>query len=271
MSCCPLTALGYLQADAAAAGAKVEAGGCEFYQTGAASSAAIILFPDVWGWHSGRTRLMADDLTRGGYRVYVPKLLQPALEGGTDGDGLPPDFDLAERGGDFGPWVTQIPFAGSVQPKVEALIAYAKEQGASTIGVVGCCWGGWAAFHTSAICADVVCGVIFHPSCQLEGMFGGKVEELCERVQCPMYFLPATGDAPELYGLEGSLTTILKRKFGDKAKTKLFADMSHGWVPRGDITVPEVKRDVQLAMEEASAYFAELMPSDALVKQLADM
>ena len=65
------------------------------------------------------------------------------------------------------------------RPQVEGLIAYAKEQGAATIGVVGCCWGGWAAFHTSAICADVACGVIFHPSCQLEGMFGGSVDELC--------------------------------------------------------------------------------------------
>ena len=27
------------------------------------------------------------------------KLLLPALDGGTDGDGLPPDFDFATRGG----------------------------------------------------------------------------------------------------------------------------------------------------------------------------
>lgn len=38
------------------------------------SAAAIILFPDVWGWDSGRTRLMADEFGRLGYRVYVPKV-----------------------------------------------------------------------------------------------------------------------------------------------------------------------------------------------------
>jgi dienelactone hydrolase len=84
----------------------------------------------------------------------VPKLLVPAIEGGTDGDGLPPDFDMSARGKEFGPWITQIPWS-VIQPKVEGLIAHAKEQGAAAIGVVGCCWGGWAAFHTSAICAEV--------------------------------------------------------------------------------------------------------------------
>jgi hypothetical protein len=39
--------------------------------------------------------------------------------------------------------------------------------------------------------------------------------------------------------------------------------MAHGWVPRGDISKEEVKRDVALAMEEAGAYFAELLPLTA--------
>ena len=28
----------------------------------------------MWGWDSGRTRLMADEFGRLGYRVYVPKV-----------------------------------------------------------------------------------------------------------------------------------------------------------------------------------------------------
>ena len=212
----------------------------------------------MWGWDSGRTRLLADEFATAGYRVYVPKVLTPALEGGTDGDGLPADFDMPNRRSEFGPWVTQIPWS-AIQPKVERLIAFAKEQGATRFGVIGCCWGAWACFKTSAMCADIACGVGFHPSCQLEGMFGGDVNALAATVQCPFYFMPATGDAPELYGPEGSLVKCLTEKFGaDKVKTKLFADMSHGWVPRGDVSKPEVKRDVQLAMEEAAAYFTAM-------------
>ena len=224
-TCCPASSLGYLASDTSSIGEKVDLGdGVEFYQTGASSSAVIILFPDVWGWDSGRTRLLADEFGHLGYRVYVPKLLQPALEGGTDGDGLPPSFNMGERGGDFKSWVIQIPW-NTIEPKLQKLMSYAKEQGAKSFGTIGCCWGGWAAFHASAMSADISCGVIFHPSCQLEGMFGGDVGALCKSVQCPFYFMPANGDSPELYGSNGSLVTILAEKFGpDKVRTKLFAD-----------------------------------------------
>ena len=45
-------------------------------------------------------------------------------------------------------------------------------------------------------------------SCQLEGMFGGNVEELAKTVQCPFYFMPAGGDSPALYGPDGSLVKV---------------------------------------------------------------
>ena len=97
MSCCPPSALPYLAAKPATKGSKKAVDGVEFYETGAQSKAAVILFPDVWGWDSGRTRALADAFAEQGYRTYVPKVLQPAHEGGTDGDGLPPDFDLGSR------------------------------------------------------------------------------------------------------------------------------------------------------------------------------
>ena len=59
MSCCPPGATAYLAAVPTNVGSLKESNGVEFYETGAASSAAIILFPDVWGWNSGRTRASA--------------------------------------------------------------------------------------------------------------------------------------------------------------------------------------------------------------------
>jgi hypothetical protein len=40
---------------------------------------------------------VADFFADLGFFVVVPKVLQPVLEGGTDGDGLPPGFDIGER------------------------------------------------------------------------------------------------------------------------------------------------------------------------------
>ncbi len=147
MSCCPPSALPYLESKPAIKGSKktidrVPSGPVapvEFYETGAQSKAAIILFPDVWGWDSGRTRALADAFAEQGYRTYVPKVLQPAFQGGTDGDGLPPDFDLGSRMEEFMGWVTTVKWDG-IDKKVNALLAYAKAEGATSIGVVGCCW-----------------------------------------------------------------------------------------------------------------------------------
>ena len=139
MSCCPPSALPYLAAKPATKGSKKAIDGVEFYETGAQSKAAIILFPDVWGWDSGRTRALADAFAEQGYRTYVPKVLQPAFQGGTDGDGLPPDFDLGSRMEEFMGWVKTVKWDG-IDKKVNALLAYAKAEGATSIGVVGCCW-----------------------------------------------------------------------------------------------------------------------------------
>jgi hypothetical protein len=32
-------------------------------------------------------------------------------------------------------------------------------------------------------------------------------------------------------------------------------EMQHGWVPRGDLSIPEVERDVKKALDLALAYF----------------
>ena len=36
-------------------------------------------------------------------------------------------------------------------------------------------------------------------------------------------------------------------------------EMQHGWVPRGDLSVPAVERDVKAALEQATAYFTRLL------------
>jgi hypothetical protein len=88
--CCPPTAEKYLAPDYNFVGTTHSLeDGIEFYKTGSLESKkAIILIPDIFGWNGGRTRNIADYLAEQGYFVVVPKLLTPAIDGGTDGDGM---------------------------------------------------------------------------------------------------------------------------------------------------------------------------------------
>jgi dienelactone hydrolase len=90
MSCCPSSALPYLAAQPANNGTKSTSGGVEFYEICAASKAAIILFPYVWGWDSGRTRALADAFAEQGYHTYVPKVLRPTRAAPTATGSRPP-------------------------------------------------------------------------------------------------------------------------------------------------------------------------------------
>jgi dienelactone hydrolase len=255
-SCCPPDSTPYLAADYAAKGAKINADGTTCYATGAAdANTVILLLPDVWGWDSGRTRAIADLLADAlSARCYVPKLLQPALEGGTDGDGLPPDFDIGARGAEFGPWAKQITWGEVVKPALVALLAHAKGAAAAAepkVGVVGCCWGAWAAFHASAELEGIGAGVCFHPSAHIEaGLFGGDNGALAAATRAPFLLLPA-GNDPTVYDEGGEMFAALR----PGSATCRFGEMKHGWVPRGDLADEAVRRDVEKALADATAFF----------------
>lgn len=90
MSCCPPNADKYLAATYNTTGKKVTLpSGLEVYRSGSANEnkKAVLIISDVWGWNSGRTRNIADLFAEAGYLAIVPKLLTPAFEGGTDGEG----------------------------------------------------------------------------------------------------------------------------------------------------------------------------------------
>lgn len=231
----------------------------EFYEASPAGtfSSAVIVVPDVWGWNSGRTRAICDTLTNDGYLVVCPKLLQPPLEGGTDGDGLPPNFNIAERGQDFGPWAKQIPWIGKCDGQMDSLLQYLDSKGVQKIGMLGMCWGGWIVFHTSAISDKVVCGAIPHPSCQIEGMHGGDLMELTKSVKAPMLMMPADGDM-ETYLPDGDVVKTLQAT-NPKSRSMPFLDMKHGWVPRGDMSVEKTANDVKKAISAIQEWLKEFL------------
>lgn len=117
MSCCPPNSHVYLDANYSAVGAiKSLPDGTEIYTSGqpGAGKNGVLIVPDIYGWNGGRVRAIADQFAEAGYYSVVPKILQPAFEGGTDGDGLRGDFDFNTRGGtDFPAYISTITWAGT--------------------------------------------------------------------------------------------------------------------------------------------------------------
>ena len=252
-SCCPAGSAGYLAADYATAGAFASFGEgaakVDCYVSGdAAARRAVILAPDVWGWNSGRTRALADAFAARGFFALVPKVLDVGggLEGGTDGDGLPPGFDMAGRRADFMEWIKKHPHAGHLDAKIGSLLAGIA---AEKVAGVGFCWGGYFVAHLAAAGGARVSSIASaHPSIQIAGVHGEYAAALCRAVACPSLLLPAGNDDKALYGEEGSLVAALKE--GNAASAmRVFPDVTHGWTTRGDITDAAVARDTQIALD----------------------
>ena len=255
-TCCPPGSLPYLAAEYAPKGTVVQLdGGFELYQAPVPSpspAAAILICPDVWGWNGGRVRAIADSLAEQGYLVAVGKLLAtPPLDGGTDGDALPP-------GGAFSmDWIKNFAWP-SQQPKVAAMLAHLKAAGPQRIGVMGFCYGGHPCCWASQTDDAVACGVVCHPSTQLEGgAFGGSTEALLASVRCPFLLAPAGNDLP-MWSEDGDFGKALKSSVrGGDCVFVEYPEMQHGWSCRGDLADAATARDVDLVMKEAIGFFAK--------------
>ncbi len=187
--CCPPNSLTYLDAGSDASrnltgrciSISSESCGspCEFYLAapgtdlesfGTATDRAIILIPDVWGWNSGTIRNVAEHFKGQGYAALIPKVLLPALEGGTDGDALPPNFDMKTRGADFMAYIKTITWA-IIKPTLQCAISFLKSRGIKKIGMIGFCFGGWVCANATAdpdTYPDISCFASPHPSLILE-------------------------------------------------------------------------------------------------------
>eukprot|EP01033_Poteriospumella_lacustris_P016246 gene16246-11625_t len=134
MSCCPPNAEKYLAPDYSFVGSTVALDtGLELYVTGTgASKKGLLIVPDIYGWNGGRTRNIADYYAEEGYYVVVPKLLTPAIDGGTDGDGFAAIISMEHLVENL----MKFPYPGNLDAKIEATVAHMKAQGVESIGLM---------------------------------------------------------------------------------------------------------------------------------------
>lgn len=264
-SCCPDGSLPALQVNIKLQGEIVEGKGCSYYRTGKGGKIVIVFYPDVWGWNSGRVRALADHFAEQlGCTTVVPKL-QPPMDKGTDGDALPPDFNIHESTktrAAFGAWIR----GNGTKPFIERntwLIQELKDQGFQKFFGIGTCWGGWACFKSSALCPGTFSGhLIFHPSVQVDGMLGGNPVRLATKMDCPVYFNTTNNDMMELYDPEkGKIIAVLKAnlKIASKCRNTHYPDMVHGFFLRGDTKNPKVVRDVTKGCAEGLDFLKSLL------------
>ncbi len=99
--------------------------------------------------------------------------------------------------------------------------------------------------------ADMAIG---HPSVHLESYcFCRDMQDLFDRVQKPLFLMPAKGDPDEFR--EGGACFESVRSRHPSSKSLDFPEQNHGFIPRADLSVPENREAVEKAMNAIVEFF----------------
>ena len=128
-----------------------------------------------------------------------------------------------------------------------------------SIGSIGFCYGAWVGLFqaNTSLFPGIKATAACHPSYQVEDNQGRSLVDLLEQVETPMFICPA-GDDRDDYKEGGMVETTVEAN-GYDVEVLEFPDMNHGWVPRGDTTIPDVNRDTKLAIEGFMKFFEETL------------
>lgn len=190
--------------------------------------------------------------------AVVPKI-QPPLEGGTDGDALPPEFDMKTRGADFKAWATSEPMTfATIAPKMQALITHlTTECGIKKMSLVGFCWGYWCVvkmFGVPGLCDQVVSTAGPHPSVTLEdGFFSGNSAECAAKVTVPSLLLPTSNDG-DTYREGGAVLSAIQTASNNSSAFSDYPTVVHGFLTRGDDKDENIKAEIQRAEGEITSW-----------------
>jgi len=212
----------------------------QIYQVGSGDK-GIVVAEEVFGIDSGRLKHICDLLANAGFNVVMPDFFR--------GDNMPDNGDFTR----FGDWIKKFPWSKVEQDLFGKAVPLLEQNGAKSIGILGFCWGSWVVFHASS--SDKIhAGVSAHPSVRVAGMLGENELDLSKAIKCPQLIMPAGNDPDNVKKGGAHIEELKKKSFGDKCEVVEFAQ-NHGWVPRGDISDPEVAKGFKDAMDLTIAFF----------------
>ncbi|KAF0692786.1 hypothetical protein As57867_016105, partial [Aphanomyces stellatus] len=218
MSCCPPNSLPAVPTKSDIAPIKVGSTDVFFWEN-PSTDRAVLVFPDVFGCDSDRTKDNAAKLSAF-YKVILIDLSAEYIA------------DLSN----VAEWIKARPFETFVG-KIDEVVAHFKAvHGVAKFGAMGYCWGAWVVARYSALpSTPLSAGISFHPSWGAENFFGGDGagEKLAHLIHPPQLVL-AAGNDPAWLKPGGSVEKTLQAR-GIASKFRDFPDVVHGWVNRGDL------------------------------------
>ncbi|KAF0719867.1 Aste57867_728 [Aphanomyces stellatus] len=231
-----------------------------FFFDNPASDSCVLVFPDVFGVDSGRTKENCVKLSA----QFKVVLIEVDALGGFPASATPWiwPFEGLRRLLAMFPimkWIKARPFETTIRPKIEDTIQHLKTQhGVTKFAAIGYCWGAWmVAKYSTVEATDIVCGVSFHPSWRCEEVFNGTGSgaNLALAVQVPQLVLSAIDD-PNWLHPGGKVDKLLQKK-PFASKVRLFSDVNHGWVNRGDLSDLVVAEAVRQAWDVEAVPFLQ--------------
>jgi len=215
-------------------------GDLPIYTVGTSKTNAIIFAYDIYGFNMGRTREICDRFADNGYFVILPDFYRGNYRDKPNSTFATSDY----------PWT-------KVSTDLTAVYGYLETMGIQKWTVMGTCWGGWVVFEACAASSKVVSGVSFHPAMGLGAPL--TPDQMADKVLSPQFVASSTGE-PASMQAGGSVETLLKGKsFGAKNVFKSYNE-SHGFVPRGNLTVASTAAAVEDALTSAIAFVKSMDP-----------
>lgn len=261
-------------------GKEVWTGEAHLYEVGErGKKAGVILCADWYGWNDGRTRDIADYLAEAtGSFLVLPKLLdEPPKDGGTRGDGLPPDYvmetrDAAMKQLDMKQWVMKYTWE-TFAPKLSAATSSLRQKGAKRIAVIGFGFGGWLVCRYSVHLGEFVGGVAIDPQTHvIEKMNGIDPEILGAKLKGPLQYL-IHPEVLKHYGPGSDFFDDVHTKY-TQTECITFPDVPQHWTQRAGFGTPGVKLSAERAILLATkflrrALWPPLLGQDAATLRLA--
>ncbi|OQS06099.1 hypothetical protein THRCLA_01838 [Thraustotheca clavata] len=223
------------------------------------SNICILVFPDVFGPTSGRTKEYCVKLSSM-YKVALLDLVDAYVNEDEAHSSEIPEADKRKK---MIMWAISHPFEQLLININDAVEHLKNQYLVTTFAGIGYCWGSWVlGKYAGAPNSPLAVGVHCHPSWRVEEIYRGpdSGKLMTDTINSPQLLLCASND-PEWLHPGGVVDEALKAKsFGHQCKVVLFKSMIHGWVIRGDTTNDEVAAGVNEAWETIYPFLNELLP-----------
>lgn len=213
--------------------------GMNFYRTGN-SSMCIIWNYDIFGFNSGRTNELADNVAKEGFQVIIPDYYRGEFKDIADPN--PPTVQNFLK--NHTRW-------DKLQKDVDDIVfPYAESNCCTTYGTVGTCWGSYMTIRLSAY-PQVKAGVSLHPAhSSIMLLVDENEREIYETMkETPQLIMPTNNDSPNVMD-NGLASQILC-----DAKIVSFLEQEHGFSTRGSFDVENLRNDLNTAFNEMIKLF----------------